>query len=213
MTLFVAITTIMLFMVFYTKVLGGEEGELTIVYHHYDPTVEKMPEPVEDGGGIKAYCWILYPSAAVDQVRKLRKESAAKPDDGLPPPVILLGGGYQLQGKPDDKDKVMEALKDGRTVACGLGSPAAVTLTVPAGTYYLDCWLSLRSQPRWSKTNQIAPRTVGKGHKDWAPCKVVVRPGSREKSDVAPNGDNIESYFGNPEIILNMIDYGDRLGP
>jgi hypothetical protein len=189
------------------------DGEVTIVYGSYVSTSNLQPEPVESAGGIKTYSWIIYPSTYISSIRKVRSKFPQLPD-----PSILFSG-YQIQGTADDETEVVKFLKNGEPVLCSLRRPAPVTITVPVGRYYVDYWLTLRGTSNWTDTDEVGPHSVNlKNGTDWGPYELRVTPNSETKIKVTPYGDNIAfKYVGCWGMgvygMLNLIDYGCRLGP
>ncbi len=189
--------------------------ELTIAYHSYIPAEDLLPEPVERAGGIGEYIWIIYPKAYFDAIEKSKADAAKWEKRGIS--VSVLGGKpYELQGTDDDKREILKALEEARPVVCGMSGPAAVTITIPAGRYYLDYWIYLRGTTPWGNTNRLGPRSVRRQDgKDWGPCELTVKANSETQVNVTPYGDNTEfKMIGlGHKGVLNLITYGDRLGP
>lgn len=194
------------------------EGEVTIVYHSYVSTRSLLPEPVESAGGVKAYNWIIYPSAYFENLMNMKFEAQSANDfPGLPAVTVIGDPAYQIKGTIDDKTEVIKALNNAQPVYCSLLRPAPIRITIPSGRYYIDYWLTLRGNTRWGNTDRLGPRSVNRmDRKDWGPYELNITPNSETKVNVTPYGDNVEfkyiGYYGY-EGVLNLINYGDRLGP
>ena len=186
------------------------EGEITVIYHHYVRTTRMTPEPVESGGGISAYCWVLYPVSYIENFKRNVTEF------GETATLISLDG-YRMQGTRDDAAEAVKALEKGNEVFCRLRRPAALPLKVPAGKYYLDYWIELRHNSGWG-TDVFGPRSVNRRDgRDWGPYEITVTPNSQLKINVTPYGDNVEGknvyrrdgFSG--KGLWNLINYSDRL--